>query len=70
MSDVITYVEISASYAPPPPEGFISPMTWGVEDHVRDRFWSCWRSSRPDQTCPGFLHGASTRRRFRPRSSE
>src|SRR3954453_1011596 len=24
-------LKISASYAPPPPEGFVSPMTWGVE---------------------------------------
>ena len=29
---------ISAGYSPPPPEGFISPMTWGVESHVLDRF--------------------------------
>ncbi len=35
---VAQILRISASYAPPPPEGFISPMTWGVEDHVRDRF--------------------------------
>ncbi len=25
-------------YTPPPPEGFISPVTWGVEDNVRERF--------------------------------
>jgi hypothetical protein len=23
---------------PPPPEGFVSPMTWGVESHVIERF--------------------------------
>jgi hypothetical protein len=23
---------------PPPPEGFVSPMTWGVESHVVERF--------------------------------
>ena len=22
---------ISSAYTPPPPEGFVSPMTWGVE---------------------------------------
>ena len=27
-----------AAYTPPPPEGFISPMTWGVEDEVTERF--------------------------------
>ncbi|MEQ7154619.1 class I SAM-dependent methyltransferase [Brevundimonas aurifodinae] len=31
-------LKISAAYAPPPPEGFISPMTWGVETNVRERF--------------------------------
>lgn len=31
-------LKISASYSPPPPEGFISPITWGVEDNVRERF--------------------------------
>ena len=29
---------ISAAYSPPPPAGFVSPMTWGVEDEVRERF--------------------------------
>jgi ubiquinone/menaquinone biosynthesis C-methylase UbiE len=31
-------LKISSSYAPPPPEGFISPMTWGVEANVLERF--------------------------------
>ena len=35
---VAQILKISASYAPPPPEGFISPMTWGVEDDVIERF--------------------------------
>ena len=35
---VAQILKISSSYAPPPPEGFISPMTWGVEDEVTDRF--------------------------------
>jgi SAM-dependent methyltransferase len=29
---------ISSTYAAPPPEGFVSPMLWGVESHVIDRF--------------------------------
>jgi SAM-dependent methyltransferase len=35
---VAQILKISASYAPPPPEGFVSPMTWGMEDEVVDRF--------------------------------
>lgn len=35
---VAQILKISASYSPPPPEGFISPMTWGVEENVRGRF--------------------------------
>ena len=35
---VAQILKISSSYAPPPPEGFISPMTWGVEDEVIERF--------------------------------
>lgn len=31
-------LRISAAYTPPPPPGFISPMTWGNEDQVRQRF--------------------------------
>ena len=35
---VAQILKISASYSPPPPEGFISPMTWGVENNVIERF--------------------------------
>jgi ubiquinone/menaquinone biosynthesis C-methylase UbiE len=35
---VAQILRISAAYAPPPPEGFVSPMTWGVESHVSERF--------------------------------
>lgn len=35
---VAQILKISSAYTPPPPEGFISPMLWGVEDHVTDRF--------------------------------
>ena len=35
---VAQILKISSSYSPPPPEGFISPMTWGVEDTVTERF--------------------------------
>ena len=31
-------LKISAAYTPPPPEGFLSPMLWGVESNVTERF--------------------------------
>lgn len=31
-------LKVSASYTPPPPEGFVSPVLWGKEDEVRARF--------------------------------
>lgn len=35
---VAQILKISSSYTPPPPEGFISPMTWGIESNVIERF--------------------------------
>src|SRR5437763_12291843 len=35
---VAQILEISSAYSPPPPEGFVSPMTWGVEANVVERF--------------------------------
>ena len=35
---VAQILKISAAYTPPPPEGFVSPVTWGDEAHVRERF--------------------------------
>jgi ubiquinone/menaquinone biosynthesis C-methylase UbiE len=35
---VAQILRISSAYTPPPPEGFASPMTWGVESHVVERF--------------------------------
>jgi SAM-dependent methyltransferase len=31
-------LKISSAFVPPPPEGFVSPMTWGVDTHVIERF--------------------------------
>jgi SAM-dependent methyltransferase len=31
-------LKTSAAYTPPPPEGFVSPVTWGVEENVISRF--------------------------------
>jgi ubiquinone/menaquinone biosynthesis C-methylase UbiE len=35
---VAQILKISSSYSPPPPDGFISPMTWGLENEVIERF--------------------------------
>ena len=35
---VAQILRISAAYTPPPPEGFVSPVTWGLEENVRERF--------------------------------
>jgi SAM-dependent methyltransferase len=35
---VAQILKISSAYLPPPPEGFISPMTWGIESNVIERF--------------------------------
>jgi ubiquinone/menaquinone biosynthesis C-methylase UbiE len=37
---VAQILKISSAYTPPPPEGFISPMLWGVESNVIERFGS------------------------------
>lgn len=35
---VAQILKISSAYTPPPPEGFVSPMLWGVEANVKERF--------------------------------
>lgn len=35
---VAQILKISSNYTPPPPEGFVSPMTWGIEKNVIERF--------------------------------
>lgn len=35
---VAQILRISSAYSPPPPEGFVSPMTWGLEENVIERF--------------------------------
>jgi len=37
-SFVSQLLKISSSFTPPPPEGFVSPMTWGVHTHIIERF--------------------------------
>ena len=65
---VAQILKISAAYSPPPPEGFVSPMTWGVEDargralHRRRR---AGRRASPASATPT----RSTSRARRPSSS-
>ena len=35
---VAQILRISSGYSPPPPDGFVSPMTWGIEADVVERF--------------------------------
>jgi ubiquinone/menaquinone biosynthesis C-methylase UbiE len=35
---VAQLLKISSAYTPPPPEGFVSPMLWGVESNIIERF--------------------------------
>jgi SAM-dependent methyltransferase len=35
---VAQILKISSAYSPAPPDGFISPMTWGIEKDVVERF--------------------------------
>ncbi|HEX4707720.1 MAG TPA: class I SAM-dependent methyltransferase [Candidatus Udaeobacter sp.] len=35
---VAQILKISSNYTPPPPEGFVSPITWGIERNVIERF--------------------------------
>jgi ubiquinone/menaquinone biosynthesis C-methylase UbiE len=65
---VAQILKTSAAYAPPPPEGFISPMLWGVESHVLERFAAAgvdaqtWRSLETPScsTFPALRRNTST----------
>ncbi len=35
---VAQILKISSAFTPRPPEGFVSPMAWGVESNVTERF--------------------------------
>ncbi len=37
---VAQILKTASAYTPPPPEGFVSPMLWGIEDNVIERFSS------------------------------
>ena len=44
---VAQILRISSAYSPPPPDGFVSPMTWGIEGDVVERFGGA--GVRPEQ---------------------
>lgn len=35
---VAQLLKVSSAYTPPPPQDFVSPMLWGIEKNVTDRF--------------------------------
>jgi ubiquinone/menaquinone biosynthesis C-methylase UbiE len=37
-SFVSQLLNIGSSFMPPPPQGFVSPMTWGMDTHIIERF--------------------------------
>ena len=55
---VAQILKISSAYSPPPPEGFVSPMTWGVESQCDRAVWRRGRARR--RTSPS----SGTRTRF------
>ena len=50
---VAQILRISSAYSPPPPEGFVSPMTWGIEEHVKERFIAAGASAENISVEPG-----------------
>jgi SAM-dependent methyltransferase len=49
---VAQILKISAAYSPPPPEGFVSPVTWGQEAHVVERFTAAGVPAEAIHTAP------------------
>jgi ubiquinone/menaquinone biosynthesis C-methylase UbiE len=60
-------LQISSAYSPPPPEGFVSPMTWGIEANVIERFGAAgipaekisFSETRSPSGLPAHLHRLS-----------
>lgn len=55
-------LRISSAYLPPPPEGFVSPMTWGVADHIVERFTAAGVEAGQIRTEQDTFHFTSTDR--------
>ena len=65
---VAQILKISSAYSPPPPEGFVSPMTWGVEDDVVERFAARRRARRSRSRSSGTPTRSTSRARRRSSS--
>ncbi len=59
---VAQILKISSAYSPPPPEGFVSPMTWGIESQRDRALRRRGRSRREDLVRPGHVHVPVSRR--------
>ncbi len=55
-------LKLSASFLPPPPEGFVSPVTWGVESHVIERFGQAGVPAEKISTVKDTFHFVSANR--------
>ena len=53
---VAQILKISSAYTPPPPEGFVSPMTWGLEEKVNERFVAAGVPADAGLLCAQDLH--------------
>lgn len=53
---VAQILQTSAAYTPPPPEGFISPMTWGIAANVIERFAGAGCSAGQRVLHAGYIH--------------
>jgi hypothetical protein len=53
---VAQILKISSAHTPPPPEGFVSPMMWGVESHAIERFAAAGVPARDDLIRAGHVH--------------
>ena len=53
---VAQVLKISSAFTAPPPEGFVSPMTWGVESHILERFDQAGVPAEKIAMTKGHLH--------------
>ena len=65
---VAQILQISSAYSPPPPEGFVSPMTWGVEGDVIERFARRGRAAEDRSRSSGTPSRSTSRARRRSSS--
>ena len=54
---VAQILKLCSGYMPPPPPGAISPMLWGVEDTVRERFANAGVTDVEFERLPWRMHG-------------